>query len=106
MTESRLNKQLWTEITRLKLLTKPDAPVRYLLTKSPFDEIEDEDETNATVTSKEIIITGRIFPYSEIFKEGSYEIEMKLPPNFPWDAPDVRFLAPIYHPNVDKDGKR
>jgi ubiquitin-protein ligase len=106
MTESRLNKELWTEIIRLKLLATPDAPVRYLLTKSPFDEIEDEDETNATVTSKEIIITGRIFPNSEIFKEGSYEIEMKLTPNYPRDPPEVRFLTPIYHPNVDKDGKR
>jgi len=106
MTESKLNKQLWTEITRLKLLTKIDAPVRYLLIKSPFDEIEDEDETNATVTSKEIIIIGRIFPNSEIFRAGSYEIEMRPTPNFPRDPPEVRFLTPIYHPNVDKDGKR
>jgi ubiquitin-protein ligase len=108
MTESKLNKELYTEINRLKLLTEPDAPVRYLLIKSPFPDIEDEDEdeTNATVTSKEIIITGRIFPDSEIFKEGSYKIEMKLPSCFPIDPPEVRFLTPIYHPNVYKDGKR
>jgi ubiquitin-protein ligase len=106
MTDIRLNKALWIEINRLKSLTEPDAPVRYLLTKSPFNDDDDEDETNATVTSKGIIITGRIFPDSEIFKEGSYKIEMELTRNFPWEAPEVRFLTPIYHPNVYPDGKR
>ncbi|CAF3367665.1 unnamed protein product, partial [Rotaria sp. Silwood2] len=50
-------------------------------------------------------IIGRIFPESETFMEGAFQIEMKITPNFPFDPPEVRFLTPIYHPNVDKDGK-
>jgi len=29
---------------------------------------------------------------------------MKLTQNFPIDPPEVRFLTPVYHPNVAKDG--
>jgi ubiquitin-protein ligase len=31
---------------------------------------------------------------------------MNLTPTFPHDSPKVRFLTPIYHPNVGKDGKK
>ncbi|CAF4604643.1 unnamed protein product, partial [Rotaria sp. Silwood2] len=37
--------------------------------------------------------------------EGSFQIEMKLTSNYPFDPPEVRFLTPIYHPNVGQDGK-
>ncbi|CAF4616942.1 unnamed protein product, partial [Rotaria sp. Silwood2] len=30
---------------------------------------------------------------------------MTLPLRFPLDPPEVRFLTPIYHPNVSMDGK-
>jgi hypothetical protein len=34
---SKLNKALWTNITKLKLLNKEDGSIRFLLDKSPFD---------------------------------------------------------------------
>ena len=85
---SRLNKSLWTNITRLKLLTKPDAPVRFLLEKSPFD---DEDEERSAAEKDEYVVVGRILPESNIYKESAFQIEMKLTSKYPQEAPAVRF---------------
>jgi hypothetical protein len=100
----KLNMELYTDINKLKLLTPTSTPTRFKLLKSTFDD-DDEDE-GAAATPKEIIITGQIFPNSEIFNQGSYKIEMKLPSSYPFEPPEVRFVTPIYHPNVDKEGKR
>jgi len=99
---SKLNKALWTNITKLKLSSKENAPVRFLLDKSPFDENYAETSTQQNV----YVIIGRILPKSDIFKESSIQIEMKLTSSYPLEPPEVRLLTPIYHPNVDKDGKK
>ena len=106
MSNDLLNKRLYTEVTRLRLCGKPDAPVRFLLEKSPFpDDPDDEDRFAELSKKKEHLIIGRILPTSEIFNQGSYQIEMKITSKFPAEPPEVRFLTPIYHPNVGRDGK-
>ncbi len=104
---SRLNKKLYTDISKLKLLREPNAPVRFLLHESPFDEIDEEENgTTAAANSKDLIITGRILPRSDLYREGAFLIEIKLTRTFPMDPPEVRFLTRIYHPNVSQDGKK
>jgi ubiquitin-conjugating enzyme E2 T len=104
MSESKLTKVLYTDISKLKLCNKSDAPVRFLLDKSPFNDDDDVDAIAEVAKSNEYLIIGRIFPQSDIYKEGAYQIEIKLTKTFPFDPPEVRFITPIYHPNVDKDG--
>lgn len=104
MTESKLNKRLYTDINRLKLLNRATEQPKFLLDKSPFNDDGDQESSTAAAAPKEILIIGRILPDSEIYKEGAFQIEMKLPENFPVDPPEVRFLTPIYHPNVAEDG--
>ena len=99
---SRLNKTLWTNITRLKLLTKPDAPVKFILEKSPFD---DEEEEKAAASKDEYGIIGTIVPKSGIYRESAFRIEMKLTSKYPEAPPEVRFLTPVYHPNIEANGK-
>jgi ubiquitin-protein ligase len=106
MAGPKLNKDLFTDINRLKLLNTSTANPKFILDKSPFNDDGDQEEAGASASPKDIIIIGRILPESEIYREGAYQIEMKLLPTFPFDPPDVRFLTPIYHPNVGKDGKK
>ncbi|CAF2982033.1 unnamed protein product [Rotaria sp. Silwood2] len=102
MATSKLNKELYKNITLLKLLNTTTNP-KFVLDESPFKGDDDEQNSAASAASAEILIIGRIFPESDIFREGAFQIEMKITQNFPFDPPEVRFLTPIYHPNVDKD---
>jgi ubiquitin-protein ligase len=99
---NRLNKALWTNITRLKLLAKSGETVPFILEKHPFD---DEEEEKAAAARNEYVIIGRILPESEIYKESAFRIEMKLTLQYPQEPPEVRFLTPVYHPNVEPNGK-
>lgn len=98
---SPLNKALWTNLTKLKLLSKEDTSVRFLLDRSPFDDEQEERPTEQKVH----VIIGRIFPKSDLYKDYAIQIEMKLTSTYPTDPPEVRLLTQIYHPNIDKDGK-
>jgi ubiquitin-protein ligase len=106
MSGSVLNKRLFTDINRLKLCNKSDAPIRFSVDKSPFNDDGEQEETGGASNSNEIVVIGRIYPTTDVYKEGSFQIEMKLSNTYPSVAPDVRFLTPIYHPNVGKDGKK
>ncbi|CAF0914892.1 unnamed protein product [Adineta steineri] len=97
----KLDKELYLDINKLRRLNLTTEP-KFILESQPFNS---DDEEEASATSKDIIVTGRIFPNSDIYKNGSYKIEMKLTPTFPFDPPEVRFLTKIYHPNVGQDGK-
>jgi ubiquitin-protein ligase len=89
------NKRVLTEIARLQALaTSNDASsVKYLLDKSPLDDPSSN------------LILGRILPKSNVYNQAAFQIELKLPAEYPFKAPEVRFITPIYHPNVDDKGK-
>lgn len=98
----KLTKKLYTDITRLKLLDTPDENVRFRVTKTPFN---DNEEDIGSKEREEYFITGLIFPKSSPYNERCYEIEIKLTKTFPVEPPEVRFLTSIYHPNVARDGE-
>lgn len=86
-------------------MNKIDAPVRFLLEHSPFSEYTEEEIDDGTYLEKDTYrIVGRIYPTSDIYKEGAFRIEMILTPRYPDEPPQVRFLTPIYHPNIEEDG--
>ena len=91
---SPVNKRILTEVTKLQnLATGSDPSFRFLLDKSPIDDPSSN------------IILGRILPQSEVYNQAAYQVELKLPAEYPFKAPEVRFITPIYHPNVDDKGK-
>ncbi|KAJ9449115.1 Ubiquitin-conjugating enzyme E2 36 [Diplonema papillatum] len=49
-----------------------------------------------------VVITG---PQSSPYEGGIYNLELFLPEEYPMVSPKVRFLTPLYHPNVDKLGR-
>jgi ubiquitin-protein ligase len=98
---SKLNKPLWTNMTRLKLYEKGDKDGKFILEKNPFD---DEEEEKIATARDEYIITGRVLPTAGIYQEHGFEIEMKLASSYPKEPPVVRILTPVYHPNIENDG--
>lgn len=102
----RLNKDLWTNISRLKLLGRIDASPRFVLEKSPFNDFDEEEIDEGTyIEQDEYLIIGQIFPQSIWYKNGLIKIEMIVTSDYPAEPPRVRFLTPVYHPNIEPDGK-
>ena len=51
-------------------------------------------------------LTSRIVgPPATPFEEGEFEVEIDLPLRYPFEPPKLRFVSPIYHPNIDSAGR-
>ena len=44
-------------------------------------------------------------PAESPFAEGTYTLSINIPDRYPFEPPRVRFITPIYHPNIDSDGR-
>lgn len=44
-------------------------------------------------------------PEETPYSEGSFHLEISVPPRYPFEPPKVRFVTPIYHPNIDDGGR-
>ena len=44
-------------------------------------------------------------PQDSPYAEGTYYLSIQLPERYPFEPPRVRFITPIYHPNIDNDGR-
>lgn len=95
MATPTVNRRIMTEVDRLEKLRAGTDPsgLKFLLDQSPV---------NNPASS---IILGRILPTSNIYNQAAFQIEIKLPAEYPFKAPELRFITPIYHPNVDDKGK-
>ncbi|TSM04914.1 Ubiquitin-conjugating enzyme E2 T [Bagarius yarrelli] len=47
------------------------------------------------------IVGGANTPYDG----GLFTVEIKIPDRYPFEPPKMRFLTPIYHPNIDNAGR-
>ncbi|XP_060912667.1 ubiquitin-conjugating enzyme E2 T isoform X2 [Labrus mixtus] len=47
------------------------------------------------------IVGGTDTPY----EGGLFSLEIKVPERYPFEPPKIRFLTPIYHPNIDNSGR-
>ncbi|XP_040007960.1 ubiquitin-conjugating enzyme E2 T [Xiphias gladius] len=39
------------------------------------------------------------------YEGGLFSLEIKVPERYPFEPPKMRFLTPIYHPNIDNSGR-
>ncbi|UJR08024.1 hypothetical protein I4U23_012302 [Adineta vaga] len=103
----RISKFITKQIMELKLNLKE----LFILDKNPMDELGDEDEPMQEIKSDSghhsdrLVIVGRILPTTEPYCQCIFSIEITLPIEFPIAPPEVRFLTPIYHPNVHESGQ-
>jgi ubiquitin-conjugating enzyme E2 D/E len=45
-----------------------------------------------------------IGPTDSPFENGIFKVEIRFPTDYPFSPPKIKFLTPLYHPNVDKHG--
>jgi ubiquitin-conjugating enzyme E2 T len=44
-------------------------------------------------------------PEDSPFEKGTYTLSLQIPDRYPLEPPSIRFVTPIYHPNIDGDGR-
>lgn len=44
-------------------------------------------------------------PKDSPFDGGVFRVDVRFPAEYPFRFPDVKFVTPIYHPNVKEDGE-
>ena len=44
-------------------------------------------------------------PEDSPYENGIFELTLRLPENYPFEPPEVKFLTSIYHPNIDNEGR-
>ncbi|XP_029994868.1 ubiquitin-conjugating enzyme E2 T [Sphaeramia orbicularis] len=80
--------------TRLKrelqmLSTEPPPGITCWQTEERIDDLQAQ------------IVGGNGTPY----EGGLFSLEIKVPERYPFEPPKIRFLTPIYHPNIDNSGR-
>ena len=99
-TSSPLTKQLWNELSRIKIFTSQNnlENGKFFYENSLFCEPQEDSSTQS-------FISGRLWPTSNIYKDHALRIEIHLPSTYPLDPPAVKIDTVIYHPNVDNKGE-
>ena len=52
-----------------------------------------------------IIYTEVTGPEDTPYEGGVFELMLSLPARYPFEPPKLRFVTPIYHPNIDSTGR-
>ncbi|CAG9571100.1 unnamed protein product [Danaus chrysippus] len=44
-------------------------------------------------------------PRGSPYEKGLFELIINIPDKYPFEPPQVKFVTPVYHPNIDKGGR-
>lgn len=44
-------------------------------------------------------------PKGTVYEKGIFTLSVLIPPRYPFEPPQVRFLTPVHHPNIDDGGR-
>ncbi|XP_037451121.1 probable ubiquitin-conjugating enzyme E2 37 isoform X3 [Triticum dicoccoides] len=89
---ARLNLRMQKEI---KLLLSDPPPGVSL-------NLPDEESSLPSLSSIETRIEG---PEGTVYSKGVFILKIQIPERYPFQPPNVTFVTPIYHPNIDNGGR-
>ncbi|XP_033116650.1 ubiquitin-conjugating enzyme E2 T-like [Anneissia japonica] len=69
--------------------------------RSPPPGISCSMKSDSSDSLEAQIIGAENTPYNG----GLFHLEIQLPERYPFEPPKVRFVTPIYHPNIDAAGR-
>ncbi|KAH3885566.1 ubiquitin-conjugating enzyme E2 T-like [Dreissena polymorpha] len=72
-----------------------------MLTESPPHGISCWIKDDTLFNLEAQILGGEDTPYAG----GVFKLEIQIPDRYPFEPPKVRFVTPIYHPNIDTAGR-
>ena len=72
-----------------------------LFTQSPPHGISCWSKQDSLYQLEAQIIGGEGTPY----EGGVFKLDIQLPERYPFEPPKMRFVTPIYHPNIDNAGR-
>ncbi|BDA50956.1 Ubiquitin-conjugating enzyme E2 T [Coccomyxa sp. Obi] len=44
-------------------------------------------------------------PKGSVYEKGVFTLSVHIPPRYPFEPPQLRFITPVYHPNIDDGGR-
>ncbi|XP_044448112.1 uncharacterized protein [Triticum aestivum] len=89
---ARLNLRMQKEI---KLLLSDPPPGVSL-------NLSEEESALTSLSSIETRIEG---PEGTVYSKGVFVLKIQIPERYPFQPPNVTFVTPIYHPNIDNGGR-
>lgn len=70
------------------------------LIEDPLDNIS-AGPVNGDFYNWEANIIG---PSNSVYQGAIFKLKIKIPENYPFKPPKIKFITPIYHPNINKFG--
>ncbi|OBS70455.1 hypothetical protein A6R68_01000, partial [Neotoma lepida] len=91
---------MWTHTSIMQRASRLKKELRMLAIDPPpgitcWQEKDQVDDLRAQ------ILGGASTPY----EKGVFTLEVIIPERYPFEPPQIRFLTPIYHPNIDSSGR-
>ncbi|KAH7434073.1 hypothetical protein KP509_07G099900 [Ceratopteris richardii] len=44
-------------------------------------------------------------PQETVYANGLFKLDIQIPDRYPFEPPNVKFITPVYHPNIDNGGR-
>ncbi|XP_045455822.1 ubiquitin-conjugating enzyme E2 T-like [Melitaea cinxia] len=75
--------------------------IKNLETKPPWGVKCSQDEEE----SFNVLHIKMLGPKGSPYERGSFDLIINVPERYPFEPPQVKFVTPVYHPNIDKGGR-
>ncbi|KAF6982300.1 hypothetical protein CFC21_000714 [Triticum aestivum] len=88
-----------------RLSLRMQKEIKLLLSDPPPGvslNLSDEESSLPSLSSIETRIEG---PEGTVYSKGVFILKIQIPERYPFQPPNVTFVTPIYHPNIDNGGR-